>query len=156
MESLQDVDDMVKYLSERLNEENLAENTDIIILSDHGMDTFYFNDESVDESIIDLNRVVSTESCNMYGSSPVLQVVANKGFDQMKICEKLKDGALKNGHYNVYTNEELSETNWNIRNDQRFGPCTVVAEPGYVFQDMWYMLKKYTDFSKRKCFKTIS
>lgn len=146
---------MVKYLSERLNEENLSENTDIIILSDHGMDTFYFNDESVDESIIDLNRVVSAESCDMYGSSPVLQVIARNGSDPSEICEKLKQGALQSGHYKVYTNEELSATNWNIRNDLRFGPCTVVAEPGYMFQDMWYMLRKYTVFDKRKCFKSI-
>lgn len=145
---------MMRYFSERLAQEDLANNTDIIIISDHGMDTFYFNDERIDASIIDLNRVVSAESCNMYGSSPVLQVIAENGFNQTEICEKLKNASLQNGHYNVYTNDELSATNWNIRNENRFGPCTVVADPGYVFQDMWLMLKKFTNFSARKCFFT--
>lgn len=148
-ESLQDVDNMVKYLSEQLQEAELSNSTDIILLSDHGMDTFYFNKESVDESIIDLNRIVSNNSCKMYGSSPVLQVIANDGYNQMEICNKLKDGAAQNGNYEVYTDDELVQS-WHIQNSHRFGPCTVVARPGYVFQDMWYMLRKYTDFNKRE------
>lgn len=149
-ESLQDVDNMVKYMSEQLEMANLLNSTDIILLSDHGMDTFYFNKESVDESIIQLHRVVSEDSVKMYGSSPVLQVIANVGYNQTEICNKLKIGAAENGNYNVYTDDELDENNWHIRNTNRFGPCTVVADPGYVFQDMWYMLKKYTDFEKRE------
>jgi len=147
-ESLQDVDNMVKYMSEQLNMEGLLDSTDIILLSDHGMDTFYFNKESVDESIIQLHRIVSEDSVKMYGSSPVLQVIANDGYNQTEICNKLKVGAAENGNYNVYTDDELDEKKWYVRNMHRFGPCTVVAEPGYVFQDMWYMLKKYTDFEK--------
>lgn len=142
---------MVKYLNEQLYQENLSNNTDIIILSDHGMDAFTFNNESYDESIIDLNRVVSADACDMYGSSPVLQVIAKNGYNQNEICNKLKEGGLQNGHYSVYTDDELTEMKWNVRNANRFGPCTVVADPGYVFQDMWYMLKKYTDYDKRKC-----
>lgn len=144
------MDKMVQYLSERLDEENLSKKTDIIILSDHGMDTFTFNNESNDASIINLNRVVSAESCNMYGSSPVLQVVANKGHDQSEICNKLKKGASKNGHYNAYTDDDLDKTKWFIRNDNRFGPCTVVADPGYVFQDMWPVLKKNSNYNECK------
>lgn len=147
--SLQDVDKMVKYLSEQLEEAKLLNETDIILLSDHGMDTFYFNKENVDKSIINLNRVVSEESCTMYGSSPVLQVIANEGHNQTEVCARLKGGAAQNGNYKVYTDDELDK-HWHIRNAHRFGPCTVVAEPGYVFQDMWYMLKKYTDFDKRE------
>ncbi|XP_055304257.1 ectonucleotide pyrophosphatase/phosphodiesterase family member 5-like isoform X2 [Sitodiplosis mosellana] len=147
-EILKDVDKMVKYFSEQLKESGLLDKTDIILLSDHGMDTFYFNKESVDKSIINLNRVVSKESCNMYGSSPVLQVIANDGYNQTEICNKLKDGAAQNGNYKVYANDDLDEQNWHVRNTHRFGPCTVVAQPGFVFQDMWDMLKKYTDFEK--------
>ena len=119
------------------------------------MDTFHFNKESVDESIIDLNRIVSNDSCKMYGSSPVLQVVANDGYNQTEICNKLKDGAAQNSNYDVYTDDELVQS-WHIRNSHRFGPCTVVARPGYVFQDMWYMLKKYTDFKKREHYLSYS
>ncbi|XP_031619259.1 ectonucleotide pyrophosphatase/phosphodiesterase family member 5-like isoform X2 [Contarinia nasturtii] len=145
-ESLQDMDNMVKYLSEQLNEEELLHKTDIVLLSDHGMDTFYFNNESVDKNIINLYRTLSNDSCNMYGASPVFQVIANDGYNQTEICKRLKEGAAQNGNYKVYTDDELDENNWHIRNEQRFGPCTVVAEPGFVFQDLWVMLKKYTDY----------
>lgn len=150
LDSLRDMDNMVKYLSEQLDNEGLSDVTDIIILSDHGMDTFSFNREEVDGSIINLNRVVSKDSCDMYGSSPVFQVIARDGFDQTEICLKLKEGAAENGNYNVYFDDELKKR-WHIQNSQRFGPCTVVAEPGYVFQDMTDMLKKWTDYENRKC-----
>lgn len=149
-ESLKNVDKMAKYLSERLDQEGLLSNTDIILMSDHGMETFYFNDESVDGSIIDLNRVVGAESCDMYGSSPVLQVIARNGYNQTEICNKLKDGAVESGNYKVYTDEELEATDWHIRNPARFGPCTVVGEPGYVFQDYTLVLKKNYNYSDRE------
>lgn len=149
MESLKDMDSMVKYLSEQLDKEGLSNVTDIIVLSDHGMDTFYFNDESIDGSIIDLNRVVSEDSCDMYGSSPVFQVIAKNGHNQTDVCNKLMEAAQDNGNYNVYTDNELNATNWHIYNTQRFGPCTVVANPGHVFQDQTALLKKYTDYKNR-------
>lgn len=141
---------MVKYLSEQLDSVGLSNVTDIIILSDHGMDTFSFNREEIDGSIIDLNRVVGNDSCDMYGTSPVFQVISKDGFDQTEICNKLKEGAKANGNYNVYFDDELKER-WHIQNSQRFGPCTVVADPGYVFQDLTEMLKKWTDYENRKC-----
>lgn len=143
------MDNMVSYLSEQLSENGLSDVTDIIILSDHGMDDFSFNRETIDDSIINLNRVVSKDSCDMFGSSPVLQVIAKDGYNQTEICDKLKQAAKQNGNYNVYTNSELKlKEYWHIANERRFGPCTVVAEPGHVFQDMTEMLKKWTDYDK--------
>lgn len=147
--SLQDLDNMVKYLSQQLKEKKLLNYTDIIILSDHGMDTYHFNDYSVDGEIIDLNRVVGKENCEMYGSSPVLQVIAKDAKNQTKICNQLKAGASKNGHYKVYTDNELKH-DWHIRNGRRFGPCTVVAKPGYVFQDQTEILQRFTVYEKRE------
>lgn len=144
---------MMAYLSEQLKQNNLLDHTDIIILSDHGMDTFHFNDENVDGEIIDLYRVVDENECTMYGSSPVLQVVANEGHDQTVICNKLKAGALKNGNYDVYTDDDLDKTNWDIRNERRFGPCTVVGHPCIVFQDIWRLLDDLIKYGVRteKC-----
>lgn len=142
---------MVKYLSEQLEKEGLSNVTDIIILSDHGMDTYYFNHESFDESIIDLNRVVSETSCDMYGSSPVLQVIARDGYNQSEICLKLKSAAKVNGNYTVYMDDELKAIkHWHIENGPRFGPCTVVGKSGHVFQDITALLKKWTDYKTRR------
>lgn len=156
-DSLEDMDHMVRYLSEQLNENDLSDVTDIIILSDHGMDDFSFNRETMDDSIINLNRIVSKESCDMYGSSPVLQVIAKVGYNQTAICDALKQAAKRNGNYSVYTNSELKlKESWHIENERRFGPCTVVAEPGHAFQDMTEMLKKWTDYEKCKLKMTIA
>lgn len=142
------MDNMVKYLSHQLESNDLSNITDIIILSDHGMDKYYFNRDDVDGYIIDLYRVIGNNTCDIYGSSPVLQVIAKDGFNQTEICLKLKKAAKENGNYNVYFNDELMER-WHINNNQRFGPCTVVGNPGYVFQDQTDMLKKWTEYEKR-------
>lgn len=135
---------MIQYLTKRLQEVSLLKVTDIIIVSDHGMDTFYYHPEYMEGNIIDLHRVIGRDSCDIYGSSPVLQVVARPGQDQMELCGQLKDAAAVIGHFNVYTNDELKTKKpyWHINNPQRFGPCTVVAEPGFVFQDVRERLRK--------------
>lgn len=141
---------MVKYLSDQLKATGLSKVTDIVILSDHGTDTYYFHPEYVDGDIIDLHRVVGKDSCDMYGSSPVLQIIARPGYSQTALCYKLKLAAALNGHYKVYTNDDLKvkQEHWHIYNSARVGPCTCVAEPGYVFQDVRESLRQYHDYEK--------
>lgn len=140
----------MKYLSDQLKATGLSKVTDIVILSDHGTDTYYFHPEYVDGDIIDLHRVVGKDSCDMYGSSPVLQIIARPGYSQTALCYKLKLAAALNGHYKVYTNDDLKvkQEHWHIYNSARVGPCTCVAEPGYVFQDVRESLRQYHDYEK--------
>lgn len=143
---------MVRYLTEKLNKADLLDVTDIIILSDHGMDTYRFHPENFDGDIIDLYRFIGKESFDMYGQSPVLQIIARPGHNQTELCEKLKLAAALNGNYNVYTNNDLKtkKANWHYYNEQRVGPCTAVSNPGFVFQDKRDELKKYHDLEKCK------
>lgn len=152
-EALKDLDNMVRYLNEQLHVGGLSAMTDVIILSDHGMDYYYFNSEDFDDSIIDLYRIVSRDSWYTYGSSPVVQAIANPGYNQTELCTKLKQAAKANGNYSVYTDAELKEQkpHWHVQNDRRFGVCIVVAEPGHVFQDIRTTLKKYEDYDHCKC-----
>lgn len=149
-EGLKDLDNMMRYLDEKLSIGGLSEATDVIILSDHGMDNYYFNSEDVDESIIDLRRIVSNDSWYMYGSSPVVQAIAHPGCNQTELCQKLKQAAKINGNYSVYTDAELNEekAHWHVQNDRRFGVCIVVAEPGHVFHDIRTILKKYQNYDQ--------
>lgn len=48
----------------------------------------------------------------------------------------LKIAAEKNGHFNVYANDELP-IRWHAMNADRMGPITAVADPKYAFQDMF-------------------
>lgn len=141
---------MVRYLSEQLNSSGLSELTDVIILSDHGMGYYYFNSEEVDESIIDLYRIVGKYSCDVYGSSPVLQLIARPGYDQTELCNKLKRAAAINGNFSVYTSADLNELkpHWHVQNDRRFAPCIAVAELGHAFQDVRKKLRKRPDYER--------
>lgn len=64
---------------------------------------------------------------------------------------KLKKAAAQNGHFNAYSNDELPER-WHVRNAERMGPITVVAEEKYAFQDMYdnamYYEKEFNISSK--------
>lgn len=144
---------MVEYLSKQLEAANLSDVTDIIIVSDHGMDSFRYYPEYFDGSdIIDLYRVVGKDSCDMYGESPVLQIIARPGYNQTELCDKLKRTAEFNGNYKVYTNDEIKiqKPHWHVDNEQRFGPCTAFANPGHVFQDIRDHLRKSHDLEKCK------
>lgn len=144
---------MVRYLDKQLNISGLSEVTDVVILSDHGMDYYYFNSEDVDDSIIDLYRVVSNATWYTYGSSPVVQAIAYPGHNQTELCDKLKQAAKINGNYSVYTDADLIEQKpyWHVQNDRRFGVCVVVAEPGHVFRDIRTTLKKYENYDQCEC-----
>lgn len=137
------MDKLVEYLTEQLEKEGLSHNTDVIIMSDHGMETVAVNQKR----IVDLEEFVSNRSCKMYGDSAVMQVIANDGYDIKDICDDLKAGARKNKHFKAYMNADLPEY-WHISNDQFFGPCTVVANPGYAFQNIWTYFKLFPGFRK--------
>lgn len=49
---------------------------------------------------------------------------------------KLKKASQQNGHFNVYSNDELPKR-WHANNADRIGPITVVADEKYAFQDMY-------------------
>lgn len=65
-------------------------------------------------------------------------MVCQHGYNN-KFCAKLnKAGRDKNTgktKFKAYQNEHLPKR-WHLRNS-RTGPCTIVAEPGYGFSDMW-------------------
>ncbi|XP_055315155.1 bis(5'-adenosyl)-triphosphatase enpp4-like [Sitodiplosis mosellana] len=124
------LDAFVVYLEQSLLMEGLDTITDIIILSDHGMLTV------TPRNFIDLYAWINANKCKTYGTSPVLQVICSDG-KANEACKNLTEGAKTVGNtFNAYTDEQLLDR-WFVRNQQRFGPCVVVAEPGYAFQDMF-------------------
>lgn len=124
------LDDFVGYLEMSLIIEGLDETTDVIILSDHGMLTV------TPQNFIDLYGFIDPNKCECYGSSPVLQVICSDDLEH-EACKNLTEGANLIGNtFKAYTDEQLLDR-WFVRNLDRFGPCVVVAEPGYAFQDMF-------------------
>lgn len=133
------LDAFIVYLEQSLIMEGIDGETDIIILSDHGMSTV------TPRNFIDLYKFIDEGTCKTYGSSPVLQIICKDGKDH-EACGNVTKAAKTLGTFKAYTDDELLDR-WHVRNQQRFGPCTVVAEPGYAFQDMNGMAKWFLDNS---------
>lgn len=124
------LDAFVVYLEQSLIMEGLDSVTDIIILSDHGMLTV------TPQNFIDLYTWIDRTKCKAYGTSPVLQIICEDD-RSIEACNNLTKGSQSVGNtFNAFTDDQLPER-WSVRNEQRFGPCVAVAEPGYAFQDMY-------------------
>lgn len=119
----------------------------------------------VPPDFIDLRKFVVNGTCEMYGTSPVIQVVPNDG-DSKHVFEitwayinsdsklgkedevftRLTKAAKENGHFKIY-NEKNIPARWHANNTMRLGPIIAVADIGYGFQDLWdyaeYFKKKY-------------
>lgn len=64
----------------------------------------------------------------------------------------LQDMAVKQGKFKVYTSEDIPPE-WNMLNDDRFGPILIIADPGYAFQDE-FNLTKWVEETTNKPSKT--
>lgn len=156
MEKLSLVDILTGYIQQKLVENQLENRVNVIHLSDHGM-------LAVRQSnLIDLTQFLENETYEMYGSSPMLQIVpANHGMLEScyslfivnnflgltqietwisdvehRIFTKLSKAAEQNGHFNVYNQKNLPRR-WHVNNTRRMGPIIVVADPHYGFQDLF-------------------
>lgn len=67
------LNDVTEYLHSKLKEYNLLQRVTVVHLSDHGMDSLQT------KNIIDLTTFVGNNSCNFYGTTPVLQIVPKNG-----------------------------------------------------------------------------
>lgn len=130
-------------MKETLIREGLDSIIDVIILSDHGMMTI------TPRNFINLYEFIDSKYCQTCGGSPVLQINCTDGKIE-EACRNLTIAGKKLGVFNAYTDDELLER-WHIRNKQRFGPCTVVAEPGYAFQDMYSFADWFENEYKVQC-----
>lgn len=162
------LDAFIVYLEQSLLMEDLENITDVIILSDHGMLTV------TPRNFIDLYAFIDENFCKTYGTSPVLQVVCSDDKIQEAYANLTKAGNYL-GTFKAYT-DDLLLNRWHVQNSDRFGPIvgglefcsvfffssfffvalinrsyfkihSVVADPGYGFQDMFdlaaYMFDEY-------------
>lgn len=139
------VDAMIAYLKQRLRAESLYKRTDIVVLSDHGMLT------TKPVNFIDLYQFVGKDEAEIHGGSPTVQVVAKQPRRQVEICDKLKEAGRKDTRFMAYTIDSLP-SRWRIKNAQRFGPCVVVANAPWAFQDYYGVGDWFPDVESECCF----
>lgn len=63
------LDNLTLYIQKQLIEKGLDKRVNVIHLSDHGMK------EVTPLQFIYLDKILANDNCDMYGSSPVLQIV---------------------------------------------------------------------------------
>lgn len=131
------LDFMIEHLEHKLVEENLHEKVNVIIVSDHGMETVE------PRNFIDLTKFLTPDTYKMYSDSPVLQIVPVPGYHD-EIMERLTKASEIEGHFKVYDKSNVPER-WRMSHNRRFGPIIAVAEPKYGFQDMNDYAKWFQD-----------
>lgn len=67
------MDDLTRYIEQKLVSENLRHRMNVIYVSDHGMDSVS------SPNFINLTSYLDNGTYHFYGSSPVLQIVPQDG-----------------------------------------------------------------------------
>jgi ectonucleotide pyrophosphatase/phosphodiesterase family member 5 len=129
------LNNVTRYLHQKIYENNLQDRVNVMHMSDHGMDSLELR------NVVDLSKMVS-EKVKFFGSTPVLQIVPENLTETQKIYEKLMKEAEKTGKFKVYLDSTLPKR-WHFNNKIRTGPITAVADLGYGFQDMFQAADYY-------------
>lgn len=131
------LNDLTRYIHEKIREFGLVDRVNVLHLSDHGMDSL------MPKNFINLTGFVPGDmKFDVYGSTPVLQVVPKVKQQTADLYRALKNASERNGNFDVYTLENLP-ARWHFNNSQRTGPITAVAKLGYGFDDMWETVEYY-------------
>jgi predicted AlkP superfamily pyrophosphatase or phosphodiesterase len=125
--AIQQSDELMRYLKMQLQANNVWNDTNIMVVSDHGM-----IDQSA-EKIIELDKIINPDNLKRAIKSPVTMLQPRKG----KAAAMYK--ALKNNekHYRVYKKEDLPER-YHFKNNRRVFDFIMVANPGYTIVDADY------------------
>lgn len=78
------LDNLTFYIQEKLIENGLDKRVNVIHLSDHGMSSV------TPPNFINLQNFVADDSCRMFGSSPVVQIVPNDASEFESFCFDLR------------------------------------------------------------------
>jgi len=115
-------DDLIGYLTERLNDSGLTKLTNLMIVSDHGMTPI-----SRDRIVV-LDEIIDPKDLEMIAFSPVIMANVKDGASLEEIYGSLKENE---DHYKVYPKDEIPER-YHLKNHPRIPELTIVADLGYT------------------------
>jgi len=120
-------DDRLKELVDALKEAGLYQDTNLIVTSDHGMQTIH------QDYMMNISQVVEPARYNWHGGSPVVHIRPNDSSDTQAIYTQFKTNALDR-NYETYLREEMDFLHYT--KSRRIMDIVLVSDPGYVFHDM--------------------
>uniref|UniRef100_A0A2M4AIU3 Putative ectonucleotide pyrophosphatase/phosphodiesterase n=1 Tax=Anopheles triannulatus TaxID=58253 RepID=A0A2M4AIU3_9DIPT len=131
------LNELTRQLHAQIAAQRLRSRVNVVHLSDHGMDSV------TPRNFINLTGFVPGElRYDVYGTTPVLQIVPKVKQQTADLYRVLKNAADRDGRFEVYTLENLP-ARWHYNNSQRTGPITAVARLGFGFDDMWRTVDYY-------------
>ncbi|XP_015783288.1 bis(5'-adenosyl)-triphosphatase enpp4-like [Tetranychus urticae] len=123
LEQVMMADRTVAYLLENLSQHNLTESTNIILVSDHGMQEFDA------KTGINLTAIVpDLTSFRQFGGSQAIGILPNEGKEE-EVYQMFVSLAETN-HFRVYKKDEIPEE-YHYRYNRRIMPILLEADPGY-------------------------
>ncbi len=128
IEAIQRADSLIGYLVNELKVKGLWGNTNIMIVSDHGMSSL-----SKDRLII-LDDLIKVEDVDIISYSPAVQMNVKEGkFDEVYSSLKANES-----HYNVYKREDIPDR-YRLKNHRRVSQILMVADRGYTINTRAYV-----------------
>lgn len=123
LDSVRRVDSAAGYLVKRLRDTGLAERTNIIFVSDHGMAEV--------KKVIYLADIVDTSGFDMYGNSPDWSIFIKPSHLHLKnkIFRDLL-ASSKKGHYKVYKRADIPPE-YHYNKSPRIGDFFLLCEEGH-------------------------
>lgn len=123
--AIREADALVGHLINRLKDTGLWGNTDIVIVSDHGMA------ELSEDRVILIDQIIDVSRVQMVDWTPVSMINFPDADYLDEAYEKLKQAEKDLGHIKVYKKADIPER-WRIKNHDRTTDIIVVADNGYT------------------------
>ncbi|XP_025204876.1 ectonucleotide pyrophosphatase/phosphodiesterase family member 5-like [Melanaphis sacchari] len=126
-----EVDVALRYLLEQIKSENLENKLNLIILSDHGMNTVTY------DQMIHLNNYLDNTTYKSILSGPNAFIHPNPSkFDE--VYEKLSKISNTSRTFDVFKKNQLYNR-WHMKNNTRLNDIIyLLAKPKYAFWDEYY------------------
>jgi len=121
---IQQADDLLGYLINRLKEKGIYERTNIVIVSDHGMAELSADKVVLIDQIIDVTRI------QMVDWTPVSMINFTDSTYAEEATAKLKAAEQEMEGFRVFTKDEIPEY-WHVKNHPRTTDLIVVADNGW-------------------------
>ncbi|KAG4104670.1 phosphodiesterase I [Neocallimastix lanati (nom. inval.)] len=125
--NLQLVDQFIGKLYKKINKKKYHKNTNLIVVSDHGMTDLKQDGKIYIEDIFDEN-----DNVEVLSYIPHLTIKENDNINIEYLYDKMLNASVKNGHWMPYKREETLEK-YHYKNNNRISPILGIAEDGYTF-----------------------
>lgn len=128
-EIIKQSDDRAGLLFQKLKEAQIYDRINIIVLSDHGMETV------TRSNIIDTRTFIDPSLYTRFGTTPLYQILPNDIANTDRIFDAFQQASRSN-RFSVYRKEQL--THFHYSANRRIMPILLLADPGYDFENDYY------------------